>query len=283
MDGGPMEIRITFLGAGNDTMGSSAWQAAGDDFSIRFTPQGSANSASPAGQARGLSVPAGGWIDVAGDGYADKSQVRIHLIPRTAVRSRAWSPDPMTAVADAEVADGGTFTVRVEVPREAIIGDYALQVNGMSVGNKVRSVNMSLAVTDPSSALAGSQPTWATQSKRAFFVGGSERFTVVGQSKLRALAEFMPVNAMRVRVRVQAVSVSLGDLEENLMLAAKRGRRILVFLKSLGVTGSYTIIVQNQDVTAGSRPAAPGNADGGKPLTKVSVTYAVPRSVSASS
>jgi hypothetical protein len=86
-----------------------------------------------------------------------------------------------------------------------------------------------------------------------------------------------------VRVRVQAVSVSLGDLEENLMLAAKRGRRILVFMKSLGVTGSYTIIVQNQDVTAGSRPAAPGNADGGKPLTKVSVTYAVPRSVSASS
>jgi titin len=276
IDGGPMEIRITFLGTGNDTTGASAWQAAGDDFSIRFTPQGSANSATPAGQAQGLRVPAGGWIDVSGDGYADKSQVRIHLIPRTAVRSRAWSPDPITPVAEAEVANGGTFTVRVEVPREAVIGDYALQVNGMSVGNKVRSINMSLAVTDPSSASAGSKPTWTTQSKKAFFAGGSERFTVVGQSKLRSLAEFMPLNAMRVRVRVHAVSVGLNDLEENLMLAAKRGRRILVYLKSLGVKGSYTIIVQEQDVTAGSQPAVPGRAGDGKPLTRVSVTYAVP-------
>ena len=95
---------------------------------------------------------------MAGDGYAYRSQVRIHLIPRTAVRYRAWSPDPITPIAGAEVADGGTFTFRVGVTREAVIGDYALQVNGMSLGNRVRSVNMTLAVTEPSSALAGRWP-----------------------------------------------------------------------------------------------------------------------------
>ena len=57
-------------------------------------------------------------------------------------------------------------------------------------------------------------------------------------------------------MRVHAVSDSLGDLEKHFMLAAKRGRRILVFMKSLGVTGSYTIIFQEQNVAPGSQPAA---------------------------
>ena len=93
----------------------------------------------------------------------------MHLIPRKGVRYRAGSPDPITPVAEAEVADGGTFTSKLGGPREAVIGDYALHVNGMSLGNRVRSVNMSLAVTEPSSALAGSQPTWAMNSKKAIF------------------------------------------------------------------------------------------------------------------
>ncbi|MCX6414618.1 MAG: fibronectin type III domain-containing protein, partial [Actinobacteria bacterium] len=157
IDGAPMGITFTYLGEGQarDPSGAPAWLAEGDGFSLRFTPQRSGNASSPSSassQAQGLSVPAGGWIDVAGDGYAGKTQVKVHLAPRPTTRSRPRSALPLTFLGESAVADDGTFSLRVDIPAGAVLGDYVLQVNGMSPGAKVRSVSMSLEVTAPAAA-----------------------------------------------------------------------------------------------------------------------------------
>ena len=284
IDGAPMGIKFTYLGQGQarDPSGAPAWQAEGDGFSLRFTPQRSGNASSPSSassQAQGLSVPAGGWIDVAGDGYAGKSQVKVHLAPRSTARSRPRSALPLTFLGESAVADDGTFSLRVDIPAGAVLGDYVLQVNGMSPGAKVRSVSMSLEVTAPASASLASQMSKESQSKRAFFMGRSKDFTALGLAKLRIMIENLPKSAANVRVRIEAVSVGLQDPEANFMLAAQRGRRIVRFLKSQGIFGNYTISVKMYDPGVVQAPLAADRSNGGKALTRVSMSYEVPGNV----
>jgi hypothetical protein len=284
IDGAPMGITFTYLGQGQarDPSGAPAWQAEGDGFSLRFTPQRSGTSSSPSSassQAQGLSVPAGGWIDVAGDGYAGKTQVKVHLAPRPTARSRPRSSLPLTFLGESAVADDGTFSLRVDIPAGAVLGDYVLQVNGMSPGAKVRSVSMSLEVTAPAVASVASQMSKESQSKRAFFMGRSKAFTALGLAKLRIMIENLPKSAANVRVRIEAVSVGLQDPEANFMLAAQRGRRIVRFLKSHGISGNYTISVKMYDPGVGQAPLAADRIGDGKALTRVSMSYEVPGNV----
>jgi hypothetical protein len=138
---------------------------------------------------------------------------------------------------------------------------------------------MSLEVTAPASASLASQMSKESQSKRAFFMGRSKVFTALGLAKLRIMIENLPKSAANVRVRIEAVSVGLQDPEANFMLAAQRGRRIVRFLKSQGIFGNYTISVKMYDPGVVQAPLAADRSNGGKALTRVSMSYEVPGNV----
>jgi outer membrane protein OmpA-like peptidoglycan-associated protein len=171
----------------------------------------------------------------------------------------------------------GTVSASFAVPTNLSTGGYVLQVNGLTVGQKIRSVNLKLDVD--------AAPTVRTTAMRqaAFFEGGSGEFSAAGESKLRAMVQSIPKTAEGVEVTVVGVSTALDSPRANLDLARDRAERIVEYLENAGVKGTYTVSVSTTfDIRSGDKAAdslamdKPKTSSSGKPLTTVGISFTDP-------
>lgn len=276
IDGVLMDITITPMTGGSGGTPSS-WQVSGPDFQLTFTPQQNPNGTSLSGPAEGLKAPSGGWVTVRGDGYAGDSAIKAYLIFKPVTRTRATVIERVTYLGETTVEPDGTFGITVDIPEDAEPGDYILQVNGMSVTYRVRSVNMALRVSP--AIKTETVQNRGVVTKKAFFQGRSAAFTPIGIQRLRTMVRRLPDNATNVRIRIDAASVSLNDLQSNLLLAGERGQEIVNYLKGRGIKGSYTIRIKATETFADNPSPTPSERAAQKPLTTVTMTYTVTRTI----
>jgi hypothetical protein len=278
----PVEVELTFTEDGvllingipvsldiTPSPDGGSWSVQGPDFSLSFTPQVTSSGALT-GPGQKLTSAAGGWVAVAGDGYKGSTTVKAYLIPRPSIaRSLPRASGPIY-LGEVEVRSDGTFDIRLTVPTNIDPGNYVLQVNGLSPESKVRSVNMAMGVTAPVSVAEAGEREMA---KKAFFQPRSARFTENGLKRLRTIHASIPDGAQDVVVSVTGVSVSMADLQSNLMLAGKRAQRIVSYLQRRDIDGQYNVTV-NTSVKFGSADRLTQSAKrSNKPLTTVAVTF----------
>ncbi|MCF8551757.1 MAG: S8 family serine peptidase, partial [Candidatus Nanopelagicales bacterium] len=242
-----------------------SWSVKGADFSLDFIPQES-QAGVLTGPQEELRAPAGGQVEVTGDGYLGGSSVSVYLLAPEAMGLASRSSDASVFLGDAVVGADGTFAVTFTVPALVDPGEFVLQINGWSQETSVRSVNLDLDVYAPM--------TSRSVAKGAFFQGRSAEFSRNGQRKLRTMISELPKVRQDVRVEITAVSVSLDDLESDLRLAARRGRELRDYLFESGVQGTYSVTVRTEDELR-SEDKAPALivSSKGKPLTTVRITY----------
>lgn len=171
------------------------------------------------------------------------------------------------------------------IAEDLVVGLYVLQINGVTTGDEVRSVNVLLEV------IAGAPKTRTKELRgAAFYEGGSAVFTNAGRAKLGAMVADVSKGATNVRVNVVGVSVSQDSPRANLEVARERAQGIVDELQASGVKGAYTVSVSmtfeirdstkspgtpqvTGAVTALEQPA---ESSSGKPLTTVTITYDAP-------
>ncbi|MCF8536944.1 MAG: S8 family serine peptidase [Candidatus Nanopelagicales bacterium] len=272
----------------------------GTDFSLTVRTQNAQGAPVPM-ESGELMVPQGGSVSAVGDGYQPSSIVRVFAIPRgdASVNRVAYRSmlDGSTYLGDVTVDARGAFAAEFTVPWSVQVGEYVLQVNGLSESAEVRSVNVLMAVVAGAPDLRDGMIREA-----AFYEGGSNRFTTNGRAKLRTMVKSIPLAAQQVQVFVVGVATSASTEDENLDLARDRAKRIVSFMKKQGVAGEYTVTVSTtftidgKDRTvvvdgrgkvisgAGSDRAGakalgldqPMRSSSGKPLTTASVTFEAP-------
>lgn len=247
----------------------SSWSVKGPDFALEFVPK-ETTSGVLAGPEEQLRAPAGGQVQVSGDGYLGGSSVSVYLIPSQTVGLSSRSSGESQYLGDATVSTDGTFTVTFTVPASVNPGEFVLQVNGWSQDAQVRSVNLDLNVYAP--MLSGAV------ENAAFFEGRSSEMSRNGKKKLRGMVAALPAVRQDVQVEITAVSVSLDDVEGDLRLAAERGRALRDELAERGVQGTYSVIIRTQEQLRSAEKTPPLVVSStGKPLTTVRITFNAPR------
>lgn len=246
-----------------------SWSVKGPDFALEFVPK-ETTSGVLAGPEEQLRAPAGGQVQVSGDGYLGGSSVSVYLIPSQTVGLSSRSSGEAQYLGDASVSTDGTFTVTFTVPASINPGEFVLQVNGWSQDAQVRSVNLDLNVYAP--MLSG-----AVQNA-AFFEGRSSEMSRNGKMKLRGMVAALPAVRQDVQVEITAVSVSLDDVDGDLRLAAERGRSLRDELSERGVQGTYSVTIRTQEQLRSAEKTPPLVVSStGKPLTTVRITFNAPR------
>ena len=268
IDGVLVDITITpFSGSG----GAPTWAVRGPDFSVDFQPQPSGSSGALSGPSQGLRSTPGSWVNVSGDGYQGSTKVKAYLILRSPVaRSARWLQPRSSDViylGEVDVREDGTFDIRVVVPDSVAVGDYVLQINGLSPQSKMRSVNMALGVDAPTA----DETEARSMQRRAFFKPRSATLSKPGQRKLQALVSSVDPESRSVVVNITGVSVSLDTLRANLELAARRAERIARFFQLHNVQGEYNVSVNTNMKIGPSDRLAPDQKRNWKPLTTVTV------------
>jgi len=245
------------------------WSVRGDDFSLEFVPQ-VRDSGLLEGPEETLRAPVGGQVQVTGGGYLGESSVSVYLVPPELMGFAARASGESIFLGDVTVRADGAFDVTLTIPPSVDSGDFVLQVNGWSQDAAVRSVNMNMDVYEE----------LATRSltKAAFFQGRAPELSMNGKRKLRTMVTALPKVRQNVRVDITAVSVSLDDLENDLRLAARRGRELRDYLSERGVQGTYSVTIRTEDQlrSADKTPALIVSSKG-KPLTTVRITYDAPQ------
>jgi len=254
------------------------WEAVGSGFDMVVRTEEPDGAPVPLAADRRLAVPQGGRVQVAGDGYQVESMVRVFMVPRTTTRS-GLMPRAVTGamfLGETTVNSGGAFAATFTVPPSINIGDYVLQINGVSATALVRSVNMGLEV------IPGKAPMDIGMIQRAgFFEGLSDEFSAPGKRKLREIVRGVPLDAQAVQVLVAGVSVGLDDLRANAVLAAERAALLADELQDRGIEGEFTVTVTTSFTADGAERTQAGKADvlttnAGKPLSTVTVLFQEP-------
>ncbi len=156
------------------------------------------------------------------------------------------------------------------------MGDYVLQLNGVTLDDSVRSVNMQVQVSP------GAAPLEAGKAQRAgFFKGTSDEFSKAGKRKLRSLVRALPSDAQAVQVLIGGVSVSLDSFEANVTLAGKRASTLASELRDRGVSGEFVVNVTSTFTVDAAERALAEKADvlttkAGKPLSTVTILFQEP-------
>jgi len=170
----------------------------------------------------------------------------------------------------------GDFAATFTVPLSVNVGDYVLQINGVSSTDAVRSFNMGMLVQP------GAAPVRLGMMQRGgFFKGLSDELSKRGERKIRTLIRSMPNTARAVQVEVVGVSVGLDSLKTNAALAADRATRLAEELAERGIEGKFTVTVTTSFTVDGAERALAGTADvlttkAGKPLSTVTVLFQEP-------
>lgn len=245
------------------------WSVKGDDFSLEFVPQ-VRDSGLLEGPEETLRAPVGGQVQVTGDGYLGESSVSVYLVPPELMGFAARASGESIYLGDVTVLADGAFDVTLTIPASVDPGDFVLQVNGWSQDAAVRSVNMNMDIYE----------VLATRSltKAAFFKGRAPDMSKNGKRKLRTMITALPKARENVRVDITAVSVSLDDLEQDLRLAARRGRELRDYLSERGVRGTYSVTIRTEDQLRSADKNPPLLVSSkGKPLTTVRITFDAPQ------
>jgi outer membrane protein OmpA-like peptidoglycan-associated protein len=263
------------------TPAGSGWEAMSSDFSLSVNAESRRGAPEPLSSGGVMQVPQGGRIVIEGDGYEPSSEVAVFAIPTSGMRMSAKvalrSVAGTVYLGSAAASMLGTVSASFAVPTNLSTGGYVLQVNGLTVGQKIRSVNLKLDVD--------AAPAARTTEMReaAFFEGGSGEFSAAGESKLRAMVASIPKSAEGVQVTVVGVSTALDSPRANLDLARDRAERIVQYLEDAGVKGSYTVSVSTTfDIRSGDKAAdsaamdRPMTSSAGKPLTTVGISFTDP-------
>ena len=260
------------------TSADDGWEALGSDFDVVVRTEEPDGAPVRLAGDRRLAVPQGGRVQVAGDGYQSSSVVRVFMVPRTTTRS-GLMPRAVTGamlLGETAVNAAGDFAATFTVPLSVTVGDYVLQINGVSTRGAVRSFNMGMLVKP------GAAPLQVGKVQRAgFFEGLSDEFSAPGKRKLREIVRGVPQDAQAVQVLVAGVSVGLDDLRANAVLAAERAALLAEELQDRGIEGEFTVTVTTSFTADGAERATVGKADvlttnAGKPLSTVTVLFQEP-------
>jgi len=199
-----------------------------------------------------LVAEAGGWIDVRADGYAPDTTLRAYLARRGAPRtligatSRMLAPVDWVLLGDAIVPSGGDVSTAFPIPAGLNVGDYVLQVNGVTPDRQVRSVNLPLQLVKPA-------PTRTILRRGCVFAPGSARLTVSCERYLRVVSQKIPTAATGKRIVIIGASTGEPTRAANRALARKRARTVAFYLRALGVQGQLV----RTTVTTTGRPRGP--------------------------
>jgi len=237
-----------------------------DEFSLAFQVD-FGGSDSQREQTTDLRARVGGQVDFTGTGYLRNSSVSAYLIPRELLGRAARASRKSILLGETTVDALGNCDVTMTVPVSVDPGDYVLQVNGWSESASVRSVNMNMDIAEAMSE--------HSMTNAAFFQGRSTKFSKNGRTKLRTMIEKLPDDRQDVQIAITAVSVSLDEIDEDLELAAKRGRELRSYLSQWGVTGEFTVNVMTKERLRSASSPPVRYSSRGKPLTTVEITYMV--------
>jgi len=254
-------------------------EVVGPDFMTRVRTEDASGAPVPMGAGLSLMVPQGGRVVASGDGFMSNSSVRAFMVPRNPVQTTGFTGRAATGatyLGEAIVADAGDFSATFVVPFSVTVGDYVLQLNGVTLDDSVRSVNMQVQVSP------GAAPLEAGKAQRAgFFKGTSDEFSKAGKRKLRSLVRALPLDAQAVQVLIGGVSVSLDSFEANVTLAGKRASTLASELRDRGVSGEFVVNVTSTFTVDAAERALAEKADvlttkAGKPLSTVTILFQEP-------
>lgn len=131
---------------------------------------------------------------------------------------------------EATVTATGTFTTSYPVPAGTPIGDYVLQLNGITNDQQVRSVNLAARILPK-------RLTRVALRRGCPFAMHSAKLTRSCERFLRAASRRIPVGASGTRIVVIGVSIHEGSRAKNRYLARKRARAVIYYLRAIGVRG----------------------------------------------
>ncbi|MBU6279414.1 MAG: fibronectin type III domain-containing protein [Actinomycetales bacterium] len=242
----------------------------GPDFSLEVT------TTSPTRQPLGLNSRDAligevlGWIEVTATGYAPGTYLGAWLTRRSTARSAGSVTTAVTAgdlqtiyLGQVQVLAAKDSRITYLVPKGTKIGDYILQLNGLSLDRKVRSANVDAEIVEPP-LLRQACP----------FPKNTARMTNACKKSLQALARQMPNGVTGVRITVIGVAHGETSMAFRRQIARERATVIRNYLKSLGVKGTYVrsgIITRKTPVSAVSRRTV--IIRNGRPRPTVVITY----------
>jgi outer membrane protein OmpA-like peptidoglycan-associated protein len=261
----------------------SGWNGVGEGFAFTVSvlnSSGRPEAMTPGGVMR---ATAGSSLSIRSHGYQPESIVAAFAVPRETARSEAQSVMRLLSNRDISGSvylgsltanDSGVVSGSIAVSEEVFAGNYVLQLNGYTVDSGVRSLNLALNVV---AAPATTRMVSKSLNYKAFYQGGTDRFTVEGVDKMREIVKSVPNNARNVKVKITGVSVGLNSVADNVQLAAKRAERISDYLVSKGIQGDYEVTFTTSFSVGGDRAGVTDKPE--KPLTSVFISYELPATV----
>ena len=140
--------------------------------------------------------------------------------------------DGSVYLGEALVPVNGDISTAFPIPTGVNLGDYVLQVNGISADRQVRSVNLTLTIVKPAAAQV-------VMRRGCTFASGSAKPTKGCQRSLRVVSQRIPRDAIGLRIAIIGVSVDELTPPANRALARKRARAVALYLRGLAVRGTY--------------------------------------------
>ena len=279
LESGVVRTDVTITPLKND----SGLRVVGSDFSLSVETLSNSGQPSPLVTNGIMRALQGGSIAISGSGYEASSMVAGFLIPRLTSRMAARldvrADSSAIYLGSTVVSATGSFSGSFAIPSSISIGDYVLQLNGLSEQAQLRSVNMRLDVA------AQTQPVSRAGKVRAaaFYLKKSAVLSVEGESKLRKMISSIPVGASDATINIVGVSVSMDSRSENIKLARERAEVIADYLEAKGVKGSYNLSITTSyevrsssgSIDKNSDSDKPASTEDGKPLTTTTIDFVV--------
>jgi outer membrane protein OmpA-like peptidoglycan-associated protein len=217
---------------------SDGLQVIGPDFGLDAWTLTTTRRPIPLGPGPVLIAEVTGWIDVSARGYAASTPLRAYLARRsTAPRGlqpglRAGMGPAMDVIylGEATVTTTGSFATSYPVPTGTAIGDYVLQLNGITNDKQVRSVNLAAKILPK-------RITRTAIRRGCLFALHSAKLTRSCERSLRAASQRIPAGASGTRIVVIGVSIHETSRAKNRYLAKKRARAVVYYLRAIGVRG----------------------------------------------
>lgn len=137
-----------------------------------------------------------------------------------------------------QITGNGTLSSSFPVPPGVNIGNYILQLNGVTNDRQVRSANLPLKIL-PKRISRG------LIRRGCFFAPNSARLTRSCERFLRGAYLRIPKGVSSLRVNIIGVSVQEPTAVRNRYLARKRARAVAFYLRAIGVRGrvNRTIVI----------------------------------------
>ena len=216
-----------------------------------------------------------GWIDVSARGYLSGTQLRAYLARRSnaprglqpGLRSGMSPAMDVIYLGQGQITNTGQLATSFPVPPGVNIGNYILQLNGITNDRQVRSANLPLKIL-PKRISRG------LIRRGCLFAPNSAKLTRPCERFLRGAVQRIPKGANSLRVNIIGVSVGEPTRVRNRYLARKRARAVAFYLRAIGVRARITRTI----VVSGKRARGPVASQSvvvyrGKPLTTVIFSF----------